>query len=437
MKKKSTAIREIREEIEQIPIIDTHEHVRKQASIRREGANLFTSLKYNLGIFDFISAGMPAEEWDPNIANLQEFWDKIKPYIDSVQTTAYFRTIMVAYRDLFKFEDREITSNNWEHLSNLITKAYKRDDLYELVFQKLNISRVLVDVIEDPGSLDMPSQSNVYIPTLAIDPFIFVRSQKFFIANPPFSPRWFNSNPLTSLMKRWEVSYGTFEEYIALIDFAFEKLKNVGGVAIKFRFSYFRDMNVQAVSKSEAKKIFNFKEEDLTKEQVKRLEDYLIRTIIKKATDNNIPIQVHTGAFGNCGNDPRKGHPFQLINLFTEFTKTKFIIFHGSYPFTGEMVSLVKGFPNVYLDMCWPPWLLYNNFQKYLSEWLSVIPCNKIVLGGDTECIERLYSAFSVAKGCIAEVLYDYIERDIYSKNMALNVAKKILRENAKEIYRV
>ncbi len=437
MKKKSTLINKIRAEIDQIPIIDTHEHIRKLIDLRKEGANLFTSLKYNLEIFDFLSAGMPVEDWKPNVESLQDSWDKIKPYIESVQTTAYFTTIMRAYKDLFKFEDREITDNNWERLSNLITKAYQKDDLYDFVFQKLNISRVLMDVIEDPGSFDMPNNSNVFIPTLAIDPLIFVRSQKFYIANPPFNPQWFNADPLKNLVKKWKVFYNTFEEYISLIDFAFEKLQKVRGVAIKFRFSYFRDMDVQMTSRSEAKRIFNLKEEDLTKEQVKRLEDFLIRIIIEKATDNNIPIQVHTGSFGNCGNDPRKGHPFQLINLFTEFHKTKFILFHGSYPFTGEMVSLVKAFPNVYVDICWTPWLLYNNLQKYLSEWLAVIPSNKILLGGDSEVIERLYASFSVAKDCIAEVLSDYIERDVYTKKMALTVARKLLKENAQKIYKI
>jgi predicted TIM-barrel fold metal-dependent hydrolase len=157
--------------------------------------------------------------------------------------------------------------------------------------------------------------------------------------------------------------------------------------------------------------------------------------IIQTATENDVPIQLHSGLFGNCGNDPQKGNPLQLINIFSEYSGTKFILFHGSYPFSSEMAAVVRGFPNVFLDICWTPWMLHNNLQKYLSEWLALIPCNKILVGGDSECIERVYAAMITAKKCVAEVLADYVQRGTYSKRMAMTVARKMFRENAQAVY--
>lgn len=428
---------DLRKEVDQIRIIDTHEHIRKQADISREGVSLFTSLKYSILWPDFISAGMPPKQWESHNVSPQDGWNRIQPFINSVQTTGYFTTLMIAYRDLFGFEDKDITDNNWRRLSDSISEAYQRPDLYSSVIKKLNVEKMLIDVIEDPGSLEMPDSADVYVPTFAIDPLIFVKSHRFYVANPTFSPQWFNPNPLDNLLKKWKVSYETFEEYLALIDLAFDKLKKAGGVAIKFRFAYARGMEVQHVEKGAAEKVFYTDDAKVTREQARLLEDYLIRLIIQKATVNKIPIQVHSGLFGNCGNDPRKGHPFQLINLFTEYPDAKFILFHGSYPFTGEMTTLVKGFPNVYLDICWTPWILYNNLQKYLSEWLAMIPCNKIMVGGDSECIERFYAAMTVAKHCIVDVLTDYVARDVFTRRTAINVAKKLLRENAESIYKL
>ncbi len=432
---KNKLVKEIREEIDLIPIIDTHEHLRKQEDIKKEGVNLFTSLKYSIVWPDFISAGMSPKEWESSSVNPKKGWEKIKPFITSVQTTGHFSTLMIAYRDLFGFKDKEITDHNWKDLSDRISNAYNSDDLYESVIKRLNIDKMLIDIIEDPGSLDMPSDLDNFVPTLAIDPLIFVKSKKFYIANPYFSPQWFKANPLENLLKKWNVSFKTFDEYLSLIDLAFKKIRGVGGVAIKFRFSYVRGMNVEKVEKKEAEKIFNMEENKITKNQVKMIEDFLIRTIIEKATEYKMPIQVHSGLFGNCGNDPRKGHPFQIINLFTDYPQTKFILFHGSYPFTGDMAVLVRGFPNVYLDICWTPWLLYNNLQRYISEWLALIPSNKILVGGDSECIERVYSSITVAKNCIAEVLAEHVEKGTYTRNMASIVAKKLLRDNAKELY--
>jgi predicted TIM-barrel fold metal-dependent hydrolase len=99
------------------------------------------------------------------------------------------------------------------------------------------------------------------------------------------------------------------------------------------------------------------------------------------------------------------------------------------------MTSLVKSYPNAYLDMCWLPWLLYENLTKYLSEWLSVLPCNKIMVSGDAECVERAYSAFFFAKKCFAHVLSDHIEKGYYSKKTAIDIAKKIFRKNAQNVY--
>lgn len=433
-------VEEMKSEINEIPIIDGHEHIRKQINLTTEGVNLFTSLKYSIGWIDLISAGMPPKQWATNSADPKDDWEKIKPYMDSVQTTGCFTTLMSAYRDLYDFQDREITEENWEKLSHKISEAYQRKDWYEFVLKKkLNIEKILVDVLEDPGSLEMPGSLDLFIPTLAMDPFLRVRSNKFYCGDSVFNPGggWFPSDPLGNLLEKWGVFFETFDEYLKLIDLAFEKLRGKKGAAIKFRFAYVRDMTISQVVKSQAEKIFYMDEEEITRQQAKQLEDYIVGVIIRKAIENNFPIQVHTGAPGDMGNFPQRGNPLQLTNLFLEYPRAKFILFHGSYPWTGEMAVLVKGYPNVYLDICWLPWLLHDTLKKYLSEWLVLIPSNKIMVAGDCETVERCYSAMSVAKNCFAQVLADYIEDGYYTKRMAINIAKKVFRENCQNIYHV
>ena len=62
---------------------------------------------------------------------------------------------------------------------------------------------------------------------------------------------------------------------------------------------------------------------------------------------------------------------------------------------------------------------------------------NKIMVGGDSESIERVYAAMTIAKNCVAEVLADYIERGTYNKRMAVNIIKKMFRENAQAVYQL
>ncbi|MCY1719450.1 amidohydrolase family protein [Prolixibacteraceae bacterium Z1-6] len=57
----------------------------------------------------------------------------------------------------------------------------------------------------------------------------------------------------------------------------------------------------------------------------------------------------------------------------------KFILFHGAYPFGGELASLAKNFRNVYIDLCWLYIISPTYSRRYLHEWLETIPANKII----------------------------------------------------------
>ena len=345
---------------------------------------------------------------------------------------------MVAFKDLYNFSNDEITGENWQTLSRRITKAYQREDWYDFVMRKrLNIEVAFLDAFWEPGYLD---RDGLFVPGPGMDPFVWVRSGRHFTANAPsvFSPSgWWPASPIDDIRKKWGVGFETLDEYLALIDLALSKVRDNGGHAIKLRVAYNRDLQVSKVSRTEAEAIFCKTEEDLTAEDAKHFEDYAIRTVIEKATELNFPVQLHTGMHGIPGNPPQRGNPLQLVNLLMEYPRTKFILFHASYPFVGEMASLVKSFPNAYLDICWMPWLLDVNLTRYLKEWLAVLPCSKMMVSGDAETVERAYSAFVFAKRCFAEALADYVEEGLYSKETAARIAEKVFRKNAQAVYSI
>jgi predicted TIM-barrel fold metal-dependent hydrolase len=431
---------ELRNEINQIPVIDGHEHIRNKQNLITEGVHLFSNIKYSIGWMDLISCGMPPDYWLMNSGNPKYDWKKLEPYMDRVMTTGTFTTLMTAYRDLYGFKDKEITKDNWQELSAKLTETYQKKDWYEIVLRKkLNIDKILIDVVESPGSLDIPGSPDLFVPSLAMDPFLFVKSEKFYSGFSIFNPGggWFPSDPCGRLLRSWGVYYETFEDYISLIDLAYQKLRAAGGVAIKLRFAYRRDMKIDKVSKQEAEKVFNMDEEDITRTEATKLENYICRTIIQKAMENDIAVQVHTGFLGDMGNTHEHGNPLQLNNLFQEYAKARFVLFHGGYPWAGETCALLKGFPNVYADLCFMPWLMHNTLKNYLSEILTLVSNNKIMIGGDCETVERCYSAMTCAKDCMASVLADFVQEDTFNKEMAVKVAKRVFRENGLFVYRI
>jgi hypothetical protein len=427
-------LRDLREEIDNIKMIDTHEHIRKQSDLISEGGNLFTSLKYSLVCMDFISAGMPPKYWENNFDE-EENWKRIKPYLDSVKTTSYYSTLLMnTYKNLYGFKYDEITDENWRELSGLIKKAYSKDDFYDSVFKKLNVEVAFLDPFWDPGYISEKKQ--MFLPAPGMDPFIFVRSGKTRIPNPGgFNVPWWLENPLRTLLKNWNTQYESFEEFLSLIDRAFETLKQEGGVGIKLRIGYSRSLFVDKVTKIEAERAFYLDEEAITKEDIKKIEDFVVRKVIQRAIDYKFPIQIHTGLQGTLGGYPQLSNPLQLTNLFREYPQAKFIIFHGSYPWASEAGALAKGYPNVYLELCWLSWLLVDAMKKYLDEWLALVPINKIMVGGDSECVDRMFTAVTLSKKIFSEVMAERVSNGYYNMETAKKGLRMIFRDNPREMY--
>jgi hypothetical protein len=427
---------ELKGEMDKIRMYDTHEHIRRRTDLLAEGGNLFTSLKYSLVCMDFLSAGMSPDYWTNN-SNQEENWNRMKPYIKNVKTANYYRTLFqITYKDLYGFDHEELNDDNWRELSDKIHKAYTKEDFYASVFKKMNVEVALLDPFWDPGYV--AEDNNLFLPAPGMDPFIFVRSGKTRVSNPGgFNIPWWNENPLRHLLKKWGIGYETFDDFLGLIDMAFNKLKQDNGVGIKFRVGYSRYLSVDRVSKPEAEKIFYIDEDEITPPQIKRLEDFIIRSIIQKAIEYRVPIQIHTGLQGTLGGHPQYSDPLQLTNIFRDYPQAQFIIFHGSYPWASEAAVLAKGYPNVYLELCWLSWLLEDAAKQYMKEWLAMVPVSKIFMGGDSETIDRAYTAITLAKKLLAEVLADKIEAGHYSKSTAVDIAKMIFNENPKSMYKL
>jgi len=151
----------------------------------------------------------------------------------------------------------------------------------------------------------------------------------------------------------------------------------------------------------------------LSFEEVNPLQDYMMYRILDLANANHLPFQIHTGLNGRSNIENSK--PTHLVNLFQEYPDMKFIIFHGAYPYGGELSTLAKNFRNVYIDMCWDYIISPSYSERYLNEWLETVPVNKIMaFGGDFFNIEGTYGHLLFAKQIISNVLISKVTNFYY-----------------------
>ena len=116
---------------------------------------------------------------------------------------------------------------------------------------------------------------------------------------------------------------------------------------------------------------------------------------------------------------------------------TRFVLFHGGFPWTGDFTVLGKCYPNVYLDIVWLPQLSRTSAIRTLHEILDCVPYNKICWGGDVGNIDDGAGSLELGREVVATVLSERIEKGWLNHEVAEDIARRIFRENAIDIFKL
>ena len=125
-----------------------------------------------------------------------------------------------------------------------------------------------------------------------------------------------------------------------------------------------------------------------------------------------------------------------LLDLIAANPNTKFILFHGGYPWIGETGAIVvRQGSHVWIDSVWLPTLSYTMAKRAYHEWLELMPSDRIMWGSDCRHAEGIYGATETTRRCLAEVLAEKIESGDLKEEFALKIGKQILRDNALKLF--
>ncbi|HPX39904.1 MAG TPA: amidohydrolase family protein, partial [Candidatus Hydrogenedentes bacterium] len=413
------AFQALHEAIAAIPLIDTHEHIKPEATLAGRTWSLFDFLEHYVSS-DLVSAGMSREALEKlrqpdNGLSLEERWNLMAPYWPFAKTTGYGRAMTAYMRDLFGIDD--INETTWAELSRRINDARSRPGWYRTVLKdKANIDCSLV--ITWPGE------------PVAVD-------RAFFRAVPILDHYAIPGTraELEQLEKEAACSIQTLDQLLTAQETMLDAFTRQGIAAVKIFLAYRRTLRFDRVSKTEAARVFDriwlSQTQDLAFDDLKPLQDFMTRTLIGRAAERGLPIQIHTGLQEGNGNYLANSNPTLLTNVIMEFSDARFDLFHAGYPFTGELAAMAKYFPNVSADLCWVQAISPHVFKRTLHEWLDTIPANKIFAGGgDSNYVEGAHGHCTLARRLVAEVLAERVEQGAMDRAGALWYAGRILREN-------
>jgi len=434
----------IAEAVNAIWVVDTHEHLVSEEERARAAVD-FSYLFPHYASSDLISAGMPPALLEavrlptrqvlvdraarmrrprpypiPTRADmsLEERWNAIEPYWEHSRYTGYGKCLLIAVRDLFGIP--EISRLTYRQLSEAIA-ASNRPGWYEHVLK--DKARIAIS-IQDDGRADV--NKIFFAPVVRLEHFAAARTR----------------DELATLEMDSGIAFHSLDDLLRAMQTVLQGYLRDGVVGVKIGIAYRRIIRFEKVARCDAERLFNriagHLGEGLSWEEARPLQDYVIHQIIRAAIDHDLPIQIHTGLQEGNENILTNSNPVHLVNLFIEYREAKFDLFHGSYPYTGEALSLAKNFANVYLDLCWLHIISPSAGARMLHEAIETVPANKIfAFGGDFLIPEGAYGHSIIGRKVVADVLTEKVLDGYLTEDEALRLARMILRENPASLYRL
>jgi len=421
--------RELFRKIEELPVIDCHEHIlgpKREVTRREPVASLIQGYVQS----DLLSAGMTQKELDilnNNEIETEEKWELFEKFWKKIEFTAYARVTRLIMKDIYGEE--EISLQSILRVRDKI--ILPTEENYNSLFEKAHIEVILSDVFWDlqtlkefiDGKLDYYKKIRFLFPLPQfhndVKSFDFVQS-------------------VGALLDRHIVS---LEDYLEVVYELLKRAKERGIAGIKDQSAYTRTLDYELVPMCEAEKLFNRILSDprnsLGWPEAKPLNDFLFHQFMNFARELKLPVQIHTGHMAGIRNRIEKTNAVLLTNVFELYQDLKFDLFHGNWPYIGEILFLTKNYPNVYMDLCWVNIIDPIYSEELYSRAILTTPHTKINgFGGDYfDVPEYIVSHLKICRENITRALVRLIRMGWIDEGSALEIAKDWLFNNPKSLF--
>ena len=419
--KQTDIYRRIRAAIDAVPAIDTHDHLRPFEQIPNmdntdRGKGMTLRGIWQGSYYTWIH---PLTPW-PEGGTFDEWWNKAKPDFQNARATSFYRYVLPAFRDLYNVDFETMSDAEARQLNDRIFDNYRDQQwLQQVVTERANIELMFIDPYWARFKFERayPFAVAVLNVTSIVDGF---HSSEF--KNQFDSPYWFaeqQGKHVTSL-----------EEYLAAIESVFAKAVEWDAVCLKTTLAYLRTLDFENVPRERAEKAFGRMRSELTPAEIKDFQDFIMWRLCELSAKYDLPFQIHTGQARIQGSNP-----MLLVDLIAANPKTKFVLFHGGFPWVGETGVIAMRHKNVWIDSVWLPQLSYTMAKRAYQEWLEVMPSDRIMWGADTIQAEGIYAATVWTRQCLSEALAEKVQRGELREEHAVRIGQQVMRDNALKLF--
>jgi len=290
-------------EMEEMPVIDAHEHLPTEETLISQPADVFTHIYCHYSITSTETAGMPAYDGvypremlhDTSIP-LHERWRRFRPYLDATRETGYTRAAQITARDLYGIED--INDDTYEELSRRL-QADNTSGIYDRVFR----DKCKIECVLNQG------------PWVGQDGDL--AREVSWELTPSGSAEVFRGK-----LQRWTQQHdGEFADPEDCVRHVLASLAASGTVGLKFIAS----LDTDTISPADAKALMaKARAEKLTDAEAIALEIHLAHKGIELAPEFDLVVAIHCGIIYCCWMDFTPNNPTHLIPLIRKYRNTTF-----------------------------------------------------------------------------------------------------------------
>jgi len=398
--------------MEQMPVIDSHEHLPDERSLNAEQADVFNRIYCHYSVTSAVSAGFPGDiqALKDTTVSLEERWRRFRPYLDAIRHTGYARSAQITAREIYGID--QINGATYQELSGKLQAANKPGLYDHILRERCRIERVLnqgpwhggkggyaVSVSRDFGGLDR--------------------------------------QPAEVMKARYEeverARGGRFDNLTELVTFWLAHLVETGHVGLKFA----AHMTVEPVDDAVAEGLFKqFNVAPLNDEASRVLGTWIMHKAIELAPEYGLTVAVHCGLAAACWGDFAPLTPMNVIPFLMRYRDTVFDLYHGGIPWVRETAVIGNQYPNANLNLVWTHRISPYMTEHVLNEWIDLVPTNKIIgFGGDLSVPEKVYGVLKMTQENIARALAVRLSRGQMSETQAVEICRNWLYDNPKRIY--
>ncbi len=432
MSERAEIYQRLRERIEQLPVIDCHEHTMgpQAASPNREPLACLMAGYIQSDLLSVVYPGWPEGNFwailsDQDVPTEQK-WPLFEPIWRQTEHTAYARVTKRIMQEVYGESEMSLAALQRirERLLNL-----RDPDVYRQVLDRAGVRCRLVNIWPDLKKY-VTGEYQVY------------ERDRFLIPLPGFHDvrNWQQVWNITQIIG---TSVTSLDGYVAACREIFQRMKERGTIGIKDQSAYNRTLAFDNASRAEAEALFNTIMADPRRSlgwpENKPLDDYLFHRFMELARELDFPVQIHTGHMAGVRNDIVKTNAVHLIPLLELHRDVRLDLFHGNWPYMGEYLYLGKNYPNVHLDLCWLHIIDPVYGKNLLSEGLTAVPHGKIhAFGGDYgDDILHAVAHLGIARDVVAAALAEQVEWRWIDEGEALQIAADWLFNNPNEFFKL